>query len=145
MSSREFAYLPDSGEGLSNRLTRAVRQGRSLEEIYTLAKTKRYAHSRIRRLILWAFLGLTEADRPERPQYVRVLGMNERGRGVLRRMDKACSLPIITKPAHAKKLPEAAAVLFAAESRCTDLYNLCRSDLSEASCGMEYRENPVIL
>ncbi len=145
MSADDFARLPDSGEGLGSRLADAVRRGCSLEEIYTLTKTKRYAHSRVRRLVLWAFLGLTGADRPEHPPYLRVLGMNGRGRSVLRRMSKACPLPIITKPAHAKKLSGAALNLFVSETRCTDLYNLCRSDLSDASCGMEYVKSPVVL
>jgi len=145
MSPDDFARLPDSGEGLCNRFAHAVRRGCSLEEIYTAAKTKRYAHARVRRLALWAFLGLTAADRPDFPPYVRVLGMNERGRAILRRMDKTCKLPIITKPAHAKKLSDAAAALFAAEARCTDLYNLCRRDLSSAACGMEYVKSPIII
>lgn len=140
-----FECLPDSGEGLCNRLADAVRRGCSTEEICMLTKTKRYTLSRVRRLVLWAFLGLTEADRPEHPLYVRVLGMNERGRAVLRRMNKTCRLPVITKPAHAKKLDKAAAALFASEAGCTDLYNLCRRDLTNASCGMEYFRGPVIL
>ena len=145
LSRSEFEGLPDSGEGLCNRLAAAVRQGRSIEEIYTLAKTRRYAHARIRRLVLWAFLGLRDADRPDSPPYVRVLGMNARGRDVLRSMTKTCRLPVITKPAHAKRLSDTAAALFAAEARCTDLYNLCRGDLERAACGMEYRMGPVIL
>ncbi len=53
MGEEDFAALPDCGEGLSHRIYQAVRRGRTLEEIYDLAKTKRYAHSRIRRAVLW--------------------------------------------------------------------------------------------
>lgn len=141
----DFERLPDSGEGLSSRLFSAARQGRSLKEIYDLAKTKRYTHSRVRRQILWAFLGLTAADRPECPAYLRVLGMNETGRQVLRHMKQDSRLPVIVKPAHVRKLADEAAAQFALEARCTDLYNLCRADLGRSSCGMEYRRNPVIV
>jgi hypothetical protein len=96
-------------------------------------------------MVLWAFLGRAEADRPEYRVYVRVLGMNGKGRSVLRDMRKTCTLPVITKPASAKKLSREASSLFAAEGRCTDLYNLCRADLTEAAGGMEYRRGPAVI
>lgn len=138
MSEDEFAALPDCGEGLSHRLYRAARQGTSLEEVYGLAKTKRYAHSRIRRAVLWAALGLTERDRPDYPPYIRVLGADERGRALLREMKAKACLPVITKPAHAKGIP-----LFELEARCTDLYELCRR--IPGPCGAEWTRNPVML
>ena len=59
MEPEDWSALPDSGgaEGLPQRLMSAARAASSLEEFYALAKTKRYAHARIRRLALWAFLG----------------------------------------------------------------------------------------
>jgi predicted nucleotidyltransferase len=105
MDRSEFEALPDSGEGLSNRLADAARRAGSLEELYALAKTKRYALSRLRRMVLWAFLGLSEADRPECPPYVRVLGLNQKGRAVLRDMRKTCALPVITKPGGSENSP----------------------------------------
>lgn len=134
----DFAALPDCGEGLSRRLYRAVRQGRSLEEVYDLAKTKRYAHARIRRAALWAALGLTAGDRPDGPSYLRVLGANERGRALLREMKGKAALPVITKPAHGRGIP-----LLELEGRCTDLYQLCRE--TPGPCGLEWTTNPVML
>ena len=57
MTEADFAALPDGGgaEGLSRRMAAAVREGTSIEAVCALAKTKRYALSRIRRLVLWAF------------------------------------------------------------------------------------------
>ncbi len=58
------------------------------------------------------FLGLTAADIPAEPPYLRVLGFNARGREVLKRDETTAQLPILTKPAHARALdgPGAAAV-----------------------------------
>ncbi len=145
LPSEVLAALPDSSEGLHNRLSTAIRKGRSLEEIYEVAKTKRYAHARIRRMVLWAFLGLGRESRPDSPLYIKVLGMNGRGRTALRRMGQTARLPIVTKPAHVKKLTDRAAAFFSEEARCTDLYNLCRRDLSHAACGMEYTKSPVVI
>ncbi len=138
MDEEDFAALPDCGEGLSRRIYRAVRQGRSLEEVYGLAKTKRYAHARIRRAALWAALGLRAADRPDRPPYLRVLGATGQGRALLREMKTRAALPVITKPAHGRGIP-----LLELEARCTDLYQLCRE--TPGPCGLEWTTNPVML
>ncbi len=138
MSEERFFALPDCGEGLSHRIYRAARQGRALEEVYDLAKTKRYAHSRIRRAVLWAALGLTERDRPRSPPYIRVLGANRRGREVLHEMKGKARLPMITKPAHGKEIP-----LLELEARCTDFYQLCRKD--PGPCGLEWTASPVMI
>lgn len=132
----DWERIPDCGEGLAQRLYRAVRQGTSLEEVYDLAKTKRYAHARIRRAVLWGALGLREQDRPAQVPYLRVLGANERGLGVLRNLDG--SIPVITKPTHAKGIP-----LMELEARCTDFYALCRETVTP--CGAEWSTSPVIL
>ena len=142
MGEADFAALPDSGaaEGLPRRLCRAARAARSLEEFCTLAKTKRYAHARLRRLAAGAFLGLTPA--PPAPLYLRVLGLNSRGRDLLRQMGERASLPVITKPAHAHRLPPDARALFEAEGRYTDLFALCFP--RPLPCGLEWIRGPVV-
>lgn len=145
MDAEDWAKLPDSGqaEGLPQRLERAAKQARSLEEFYSLAKTKRYTHARLRRLALWAYLGLTAQDFSDAPPYLRVLGFNTVGRGLLKEMKKKAALPILTKPAHARALDEAGARLFQLEARCTDLYDLCLDAVPAP--GREWTTDPVIL
>ena len=143
MSAEDWGRLPDAGtaEGLPNRLERAGRTCTSMAEFFDLAKTKRYAHSRLRRLVLWAFLGLTAADVPAAPPYLRVLGFSARGQELLKEMKKQAALPILTKPAQAKDLPEPGRRLFQLESRCTDLYDLCRA--APRPAGEEWTRSPV--
>ena len=145
MTEVDFSALPDSGEaeGLPSRLCRAAAQAGSLEEFYALAKTRRYAHSRIRRLALWAFLGMTEADRPGTPSYLRVLGLNGRGKELLREMKGRAILPVLTKSAHIKTLDPVAQRLFAVECQATDLYGLC-FDVPKPK-GLDFVTGPVIL
>lgn len=144
MTPVDWAALPDGGaaEGLPERLTRAAGQARTLEEFYTLAKTKRYPHARLRRLAVGAFLGLKAAQLPQAPAYLRVLGFNARGQGLLREMKEKAALPVLTKPAHAKGLDGEARRLFELESRCTDLYALCLEH--PWPCGREYTTGPVL-
>lgn len=145
MTAQEWALLPDSGaaEGLPQRLERAGKTCTSMEEFFESAKTKRYTRARLNRLVLWSYLGLSVADVPDTPPYIRVLGFNERGRQVLRQMKERTDLPILTKPAHARELDAAGRNLFALESRCTDLYDLCFERVGTP--GREWTTGPIIL
>ena len=143
MTLAEAEALPDSGEGLAARLLAAGQRAGSLEEVYDLTKTKRYAHARVRRLTAWAMLGLTAADRPAAVPYLKVLGFTDRGREVLREMDRRAKVPVITKPAHAKALDGAGGKLAGLEARCTDLYGLCFA--APWPGGVEWRTGPVVL
>ncbi len=145
MTADDFAALPDSGtgEGLPARLVRAAAGALSLEDFCQIAKTKRYAHARLRRLALWAFLGLRAEDRSAHIPYIRVLGLNGRGRGLLGKMKQTCTLPVITKPAHAKSLTGEGLALFRRESGYTDLFALCTPQ--PQPCGLEWTTGPVVL
>ena len=143
MTLADAEALPDSGDGLAARLLCAARQTASLEELYTLTKTRTYAHVRVRRLALYALLGLREADRPAVPPYIRVLGFTRRGRDVLREMNQRATLPFSVKPAHIPRFSPEAQALFALEERFTDLYSLCFP--TPRPGGLEWTTNPVVI
>ena len=143
MSEADFARLPDCGEGLSYRLFHAAGEAASLPALYEGVKSKRYPLSRIRRLVLWAFLGLQEGDRPPSLPYLRVLGFGPRGQLLLRQMKAQATLPVVVKPAHIRKLPPEAQQVFRLEARCTALYDLCRRDFGRTPGKKEYTQNPV--
>ena len=145
MRESDFAALDEGREGLWRRLYAAARTAVSVEEALEAAKTKRYAYARLSRMILWGYLGLTPVDFPAEVPYLRVLAANETGRSLLGRMRKNAAVPVLTKPADARLLPEAARGLFEWEARATDLYTLAYPDLTVAHGGAEWREGPVIL
>lgn len=81
-------------------------------------KTKRYPLSRVRRLVLAAFLQIPAQAHQTPPPYLRVLGMNERGREILSRMKRTASLPVsVSLSRLAQSSPEASA-LAALEAAC---------------------------
>lgn len=133
---QELETIPDSSDGLAQRLWKAGREAGSLDELYALAKTKRFTQARLRRVALWATLGLTGADRPQRPGYLRVLAMTRAGAAHLAAIKESCPLPILTKSADHKEL-------LATEARLTDLFALCGP--VPAPCGAEWRNSPAIL
>lgn len=135
MKPEDFAALPDVSEGLENRLYQASRQAGSLGEFFSLAKSKRTSHARIRRLAVCAFLGVTNAL-PALPPYLRILGMNRTGAEILGAAKP--SLPIFTRPADLGKLDRAAQEVFLLESRADDLYGLACP--VPTPCGRDYTE-----
>ncbi len=143
MTAQDLAALPDCGEGLSERLYRAVRQAGSVAQVLAAAKTKRYPLSRLRRIVLWAFLGLTAADCPRQPSCLRVLGMNGTGRALLRQAARRARLPLLTKPAHAQRLSGAVLRQLELDARAADRYGLCFAQIPP--CGAEWRLPPVVL
>ena len=84
MTEEEFAQLPYGSEGLWRKLMKACRTCPDLSSIIDATKSKRYTRTRIDRMILCAFLGLTEADIGTVPDTIRVLAFTDRGRAVLR-------------------------------------------------------------
>ena len=60
-------------------------------------------------------------------------------------MRNKATLPVVTKPAAARRLGEAARDLLAREAVWTDLYTLAWPDLDQARPGLEYTAGPVML
>lgn len=145
MTETDFAALDEGNEGLYHRLYELSRSGSSLEELLSAAKTKRYAYARLRRMVLWAYLGIAPGTLPDSVPYLRVLAANETGRALLGRMRKSAALPILTKPADVRRLSPQAQALFTLEVRATDLYTLAYPELAAAGGGAEWRIGPVII
>jgi predicted nucleotidyltransferase len=129
-----FAALPDAAEGLENVLFQAVRNEAAVEDILAAAKSKRYPMSRLRRMLLCAALGVKKAD--GLPPYLRVLAANERGRALLHTMRETASLPVITKPADARDMPE-----FCLTADAHDFYVLAQPDKTP---GQDWRHSPIM-
>lgn len=139
MSADDFKKIEDVSEGLENRIVEAVKSSNSLDELYDSIKTKRYTHSRIRRIILRAYLGITE-DMASEPKYLRILAFNARGRELLAEMKKTATMPIITKYGNAG---DEIKDLYDLECKFTDLYNLGYK--TPKSCGTEQTQKVIIL
>ena len=144
MDRADFAALDQGREGLGNRLWRASREAPSLPAVLSQAKTKRYPMARLRRMTLWACLGMRPGEWTA-PPYLRPLAANARGRALLGRMRASAGLPVLTRAAQIRGLPEEACRLFALEARAADLYALAYPDLSAAGGGEEWRAGPVLL
>ena len=132
-----FQALPYGSEGLWSKLMKACRAWGSTEEILGAVKSKRYALSRIRRMLLCAVLGLTATDLKKQPPYVRVLGFDRKGRALLREWKP--HFPLV----NAGERP-ADAAYYALECRAADLYSLFSAQ-GPRPAGEEGRQRVICL
>ena len=106
------------------RLINAAIKATDLEDLLSLAATKRYTHAHLRRALWHRYLGVTSAELTAPPAFTQILGMNDRGRGILRRASRTATIPLLTKPADARALQGAAAAQAALSQRSDLLYPL---------------------
>lgn len=139
----ELSSLPDVSEGLEYKIKQAAQNGASFGEIADLAKSKRYTHSRLRRILLLFYLGIYKEDLTEAPPYIRVLGFNNKGRELLSQMKKSASLPVIMRYNDIVKLSGQCKNVFHRESRSVDMYNTLFDSIRP--CGENMTHNPIIL
>ncbi len=142
MSTDDFLKIDDVNEGLENRIVSAVKTATNIEELYDSVKTKRYTLSRIRRIVLRAFLGIDNSF-PKEPEYIRVLGFSNKGKDLLKEMAEKAELPVISKYSDALNTNDNIEKLFEAESRFTDIHSLCFS--TPKPCGIDKSAKMIII
>ena len=133
--AEDFTGYSDVSEGLENRLYTAVMQSKTVHEILMRAKSKRYTLARLRRILLCAYLNIGKGYQNAEVPYIRVLGMNERGKEILREMKQKATKPVILRYSDFQSADGFARKVFATESRASDLYSLAFKEPSP--CGTE--------
>ena len=125
MTDAEFEALPYGSEGLWRKFMKNARQYASLEEILSATKSKRYTRTRLDRMIMCAFLGLSAEDLNAPTPYVRVLALNDKGREILLKARENGHFPNI-----GKKIEHPYQAI---ENRCDDLYGLFAAEKTETA------------
>ena len=123
MTDPEFEALPYGSEGLWRKFMHACRKEATLEAILAATKSKRYTRTRLDRMVMCAFLGITREELEAEVPYTRVLAFNHRGRELLSQRKKdTCFLNTGEKADHPHWL---------LEQRCGSLYGLFCVDAPE--------------
>lgn len=136
MTDAEFEALPYSGEGLWRKFMHASRRDATLEDILTAVKSKRYTRTRLDRMTMCAYLGITAETLSAPAPYVRVLAFNEKGRAVLSAVKKS---GVFRNAGETIRHPYQAL-----EQRWGDLYGLFAQEQPE-SPGREQRRRIVLV
>ncbi len=120
MTRAEFSALPDCASGLGDRLFNASRTASSLGEVADAAKTKRYTHSRVRRALMCALVGVRGGGEPS-PPYIRILAIGRGGGELLHEIKRRGGLPLSASLGALAALGGACRDAAAQEVRATDL------------------------
>lgn len=140
LSLEEYSRLPWLSEGLENRIYRESRTATDYDALLDAVKTRRYPMARLRRVLWASLMSLTNTDTTGLPPYIRVLGMNERGREIL--ATASPTLPLVTRTAQVANLDERAKRIFALECAATDLHALAME--RPLPCGTDYTTKLIV-
>ena len=144
MTQEEYESLPGTNEGLGMRLKKYAFSVPGVKEIIENTKTKRYAMSRIRRMVMCALLGIDGGCMGKGPEYIRVLAAGKRGIAGLKEIKTRCTLPVITKPASAVRMECSVREAFLREANITDIYALGYLDKDAKIPGADLRTSPYM-
>lgn len=137
MGTQKIAQINDVNEGLENRIKEAAMHTTSVEELCNMVKTKRYPMSKIKRIVYSSLLGITKEVAQITPDYIRVLGMNDTGKEILRDIKDKSDLNIITKVSDYKN----DSIVFKKDILATDIFSICGGK----KAGWDYTTSPVVV
>ncbi len=129
-SPKDSTDIHDALGGLYNRLCNLSSQATSISSLTSMTETKKYTSARIRRAMWNSFFGVTSSDVRTSPAYTQVLGLDAKGRSLLKRIKKMSDFTVITKPSsypastaeviRQKELSNKADSIFALSLECPD-------------------------
>ena len=124
MTEAEFEALPYGSEGLWRKFMHAVHSQSSCEAIIDATKSKRYTRTRIQRMLMCAYLGITNEILSTPAPYVRALAFNDTGRQILKPAKaRLCCLNAGEVPDHP---------YWCLEKQWSDLYGMFRTEGCDA-------------
>lgn len=88
LNNDHLASILDVDEGIENRLLKAVAKCHNLTELIEFVKTKRYTYNKINRMLIHILLNIKKEDAKLVPDYLKILGFNQKGKEYLQRIKK---------------------------------------------------------
>jgi len=130
LSKEELSQIYSVSEGLENRIKGQVRHAASLDELVGRVVSKRYTETRIKRVLIHSLLGIRKSEfhsmLNRNLNYCRVLGFNEKGASLLRKIkrDALNSIPVLTNINKELESGDDLWHLLELDVLASDLYNL---------------------
>lgn len=124
---RSAYTVPSSAEcagGVGGRLVNAAAGTNDYKEWLSLAATKQYTNSRLRRAALFSLCSVSSEDIRQDVGFTRVLAADEKGRRYLSSIRKSCEIPVITNASDRFSLNGTALKQYLLSERADKLYTL---------------------
>ena len=131
--------IPEASEGIDNKIIQNIGKANSLDELINLCKSKRYSYTRLNRILCHVLLNVNKdllSLRKSSPNYVRILGFNNKGREILKEIKKNCEINIVNKLSKAKADP-----LLEFDIKATNIYSFLNPSVKINS---DYLISPII-
>ena len=84
-------------EGIENKLKKEIGCSNNLNELILKVKSKRYSYNNISRMLLHIVCKFKKEENNLNLKYIRVLGLNNNGKKIIKETKKNTNIPIITK------------------------------------------------
>lgn len=143
LSNKEFDTITGYEKGLDDMLVKNLKSSNNFEEFIDNSKSKRFKEGRIKRFILNSLLDIKKDFVDEavytRPKFVNVLGFNENGKEVLKKITDCSEISLIVNKKDFTLEDELSKKLFQLEERATTLYNIISGETKS-----EYEYFPVV-
>ena len=145
MQPEDISKYAEIGEGIEYLLREKAIGSSSFSQWGKACTSRRYPLGRIQRHGIHILIGLEHwANRAFQrigPPYKRVLGINEKGRNMLRRMRKTASLPVITRCGAASSISDTASKVMRYELIGSEIWEQL---VSEGEIGKEHCRKIII-
>ncbi len=119
-----IATLPDISEGLENRIFLSIKNSNSFNELLENTKTKRYTMARLRRIYMYALLGITKDFYETLPPYIHILAMNQKGKEILQVAKNTSKIPINSSLKKLMGTSDVSKKFAQKEIDCTNIYSV---------------------
>lgn len=133
LTQLEFLHFRTAGDvpktaectgGVGGRLANAALKTNDFTKWLSLAATKQYTNSRLKRAALFSVCGVTPEEIRQDVCFTRVLAANEKGRRYLASIRKNCELAVITNSSERFSLKGGALSQYSLSERADKLYTL---------------------
>ena len=94
LTDKDLSVYLDVDEGLENRIMKYINESKSIDELISNIKTKRYTYNKINRMLVHILIGLTKKDNQRlQLEYTKILGFTPKGQEYLKTIKKELTLP----------------------------------------------------
>ena len=99
ITENDLSIYQTVDEGIDKLLKKEINNATNIDELIKLVKSKRYTYNKITRMLNHILCNFTKdkAKKFKEIKYIRILGLNKKGRGYLNAIKKETSIPIISK------------------------------------------------
>ncbi len=120
LSDKDLSIYQTVDEGLENRLKKVVMESNNLDELLKNIKSKRYTHNKLNRMFTHIICSYTKEENKKKQdiEYLRILGLSNKGKKYLNKIKKDIDIPIITN------INKTNIDLLELELRVDNIYNL---------------------